>query len=195
MMKKITFMIPAFCLFASIFYNLPACGADAYRIILKNGETIVARHYEIQGDNIVLYKLGGSFAFNRSEVVKIEKESGEAVSTPNDSEQTEKGKTSATSKQKGSSSKDPGETELAKCQRILKLNQNSMEIQCYQAASARITAAPDVPRANQTTVSEKTAKQFQEHVQSKVSAFKAGSACDYYKRKVAELEKKCRELE
>ncbi len=75
------------------------------------------------------------------------------------------------------------------------MTRDSMEIQCYQAASAKISEAPNLPRANQTTVSEKTGKQFQEHVQSKVNAYKAGSACDYYKRKVAELEKKCSGLQ
>jgi len=91
--------------------------------------------------------------------------------------------------QKSEDPKDSREKKIAECQRILKMRKESMEIYCWQAASAKVSAAPNLPQANQARVSEKTGKQFQTHVQSTVDAFKANSTCDYYKRKVAELEK------
>jgi hypothetical protein len=195
MIKYLLLPVLAGIFLAAVSPAAPAFCADAYRITLKSGETITAKYYEIQEGNIVLYKLGGSFTFSREDVIRIEKETMEAGAAPAAPEQTAVEKTSRKSGKKGTTSKDAGETELAKCQRILKLHQNSMEIQCSQAASAQISAAPNLPKANVTTVSEKTARQFQEHVQSKVSAYKAGSSCDFYKRKVAELEKKCNELQ
>ncbi|MCE5212190.1 MAG: hypothetical protein LLG40_11595 [Deltaproteobacteria bacterium] len=197
MARHIIFMVFAICFWGAAFFTAPAY--SDYRIILKNGETISVRNYEMDGDNIVFNKYGGMVSFSRSEVAKIEKDFiEENTDTAEDPEQTMTERISKKSKQKsGQKSEDPRDErqkKIAECQRILKMRKESMEIYCWQAASAKVSAAPNLPQANQARVSEKTGKQFQTHVQSTVDAFKANSTCDYYKRKVAELEKECSEL-
>jgi hypothetical protein len=43
-------------------------------------------------------------------------------------------------------------------------------------------------------VSEKTAQAFQNHVESKVQAFKANESCGFYNRQIPKMEAKLEEL-
>ncbi len=104
MAKKMTFPILAICFLAATLYPAYA-HADVYRIILKSGEIITAKHYEYQNEDIVVYKLGGSFTFSRSDVARIEKESSETVNTPDAPESPAKEKAARKSGQKGNTSK------------------------------------------------------------------------------------------
>ena len=200
MIRHAVVMVSAICFWGAAFLTVPAY-AD-YRIILKNGETISVSNYEMDGDNIVFNKYGGLVSFSRSEIAKIEEDiieeditekniSEDNANEADDAEQPVKNKVSKKSGQKSEDPKNDREKKIAECQRILKMKKDSMDIYCWQAASAKVSAAPNLPQTNQARVSETTGKQFQNHVQSNVDAFKAHSTCDYYKRKVAEQEKLC----
>ncbi len=173
----------------------PASADYIYHIRLLNGGTFTVRHYELKDQDIVLYKYGGYISFSSSEVAEIEKEFIDGdVSGTTPGELPDPGKRSVSGKKQETASKDDRAKKIAQCQRSLKSAQENVLIYCGQAAGAKIAKAPNLPTANRTTVSEETGKQFQTHVQSKVAAFKAGSYCDYYKRKAAELEKQCGEM-
>ncbi len=172
----------------------PAYADYIYHIRLLNGGTFTVRHYELKDQNIVLYKYGGYISFSRSEVAKIDKEfiDGDISGTTSGEFPTPE-KRSVAGKKQVAAPKDERAKKIAQCQRSLKSAQQNVLTYCGQAADAKIARAPNLPTANRTTVSEATGKQFQDHVQSKVAAFKASSYCDYYKRKAAELETECGE--
>lgn len=172
-----------------------ACSAARYRIILKNGNAIGTDHYEYRGDTILLSKPGGLFGFNRADVARIEQEptdEGEMAGTPEPAAPRKaEPKAAKRAVAKGESSGTDREAKIAACQRALQLARNSMEISCSREAGAQVSAPPNLPQANQIAITEKTAEQFRKHVESKVVAIKAGSSCDYHKRKVAKLEREC----
>jgi hypothetical protein len=78
----------------------------------------------------------------------------------------------------------------------LKENRNSQKIYCGQAAeaTAKSISPPNIPRANQSRVSEKTAQAFQNHIEHKVQAYRANESCEYYNRKIPKLESQLDEL-
>jgi len=199
MIRHAIVMVSASLFWGAAFFTVPAY-AD-YRIILKNGETISVSNYEMDGDNIVFNKYGGLVSFSRSESLRSKKTLSKKIFRKKTLQRMMRMRPMIlNSLQRIKCQRNPDRK--AKTRRMIgrkdcgmpensEDEKDSMDIYCWQAASAKVSAAPESSADESGESIGKTGKQFQDHVQSNVDAFKANSTCDYYKRKVAEQEKLC----
>jgi hypothetical protein len=187
--------------------------ATTYRIKLKNGKVITTSNYYEKNGCIYIQKYGGYMGIDRSEVEEVSSdESPAAISRQETAAVSKNGahesnaalsnSDSRNSRQTPAKSGDPVAKEdkerahkIASLESQLKNARTRAALNCGQAEEIRenMPPAPPTPKGV-SRVSEKTAKQFQKHVEDKVREAKASSSCDYHTKRVAELEEELKAI-
>lgn len=188
------------------FLLVLACGASAVAqsgecvVKLTTGREIKARHCYEKGDQVFMYRYGGYVGVPKSTVANVstvavdEPAPASTPQAPPALSAVEARRAASKSKKREKTEAEKLDEKIAGMERSIKLHQDSQLIYCGQAAAIEISPEPHIPNANQAIVSEATADAFTKNIQSRVDSHRANESCDFYKRKIPNLERQLEEL-
>lgn len=170
---------------------------------LTTGREIRAGHCYEKGDQVFMYRYGGYVGVPKSTVAEIAtvavnesvaptRQDVPADAAPDESRNV--GKAFSKSKKREKTEAEKLDEKIAGMEQSIKLHRNSQLIYCGQAATTEISPEPHIPNASQAIVSEATADAFTRNIQSRVAAHRANESCDFYSRKIPDLEQQLEEL-